>query len=67
MKDYGIVAIPLIVFVSLYGIPKLISYLFNLHSDLGLLGILLVVTGLFVAVVTFINSQIKKVDDNEDS
>ena len=36
-------SIPLALFGLLFGLPKMFQFLFNSHSDVGLLGILLVV------------------------
>ena len=67
MKIYlKFASIPLALFLLLFGIPRLIAILFNSHSDLGIVAILLIVCALFSAVAyKFYNALVKETTENE--
>jgi hypothetical protein len=50
--------IPLALFVVFFALPKLFAVLFNAHSDVGVLAIIVIVCGLFGVVATkFYNKE----------
>lgn len=59
-------SIPLAIFVIFFGIPRLIAQLFNAHSDVGLIAILMLACGLFSLVASKIYiASIEKENTNE--
>jgi|FreactcultureFD7_1027221.scaffolds.fasta_scaffold07820_3 hypothetical protein len=46
--------IPIVLFAVFFGIPKLVAVLFNMHSDAGLIAIVMLVSGIvgYIASIT---------------
>lgn len=66
MKIYlTFAAIPLMMFMLLFGIPKLFSVLINTHSDAGIVGIVVIICLLFSIVGAKFYTVNVKEDKNE--
>jgi hypothetical protein len=69
MKQFLIfAAIPLTLFIAFFGLPRIIAQLFNAHSDVGLIAILMLVCGLFSVIASKLyNATIKETNDHEQA
>lgn len=67
MKIYfKFAAIPIMIFVVLIGIPKLIAFLINSHSDIGIAAIVLIACAIFSVVATKLYNEFFKKDMNNE-
>jgi len=63
---YG-AAIPLGLFVVFFGLPRLFAELFNSHSDVGLIAIVMLACGIVGVIASKIYNVVKKELNNEDA
>lgn len=67
MKTYlKFASIPLVLFLVFFGIPRLFATLFNAHSDLGIVAIVVIVCAIVSAVGTKIYNGYLEKDSNEN-
>ena len=66
MKNFFYFAgIPLALFVVFFGLPRLVATLFNAHSDVGILAILVIVCGIFGVIANKVYNSVKETSDHE--
>ena len=60
-------SIPVILFTVFFGLPKLFATLFNAHSDVGILAILVILCGICGFVSTKLYNVMKKEINNDEA
>ena len=60
-------SIPLVLFVALFALPRLVSVMFNAHSDVGILGILIIVCGICGVISKAAYDYLMKEIENDEA
>ena len=60
-------SVPLALFVLFYGLPRLFAELFNSHSDVGLIAMVMLACGIVGVLASKIYNVVKKELNHEDA
>ena len=60
-------SVPLALFVLFYGLPRLFAELFNSHSDVGLIAMVILACGIVGVLASKIYNVVKKELNHEDA
>jgi len=60
-------SVPLALFVIFYGLPRLFAELFNSHSDVGLIAMVILACGIVGVLASKIYNVVKKELNHEDA
>ena len=58
--------VPLWIFIIFIGVPHLVQVLFDAHTDMGLLGLVVLAVVVAISLAGSIKFLLKGYDDNED-